>query len=429
MPVNLKCPLCGQSLRMPDEVLGKKVTCPTCDGRFRVSQGSSPPPEAMPAGASKGQERGGLPPWAYAALGGAVAAVVLVGLALVSRSLGGAASSRYPDPSADVILGVASELVPRRAEPATTAPTTPTPEAAVAHETPPAASAKGAPLTTAQIVARWDASVALVKGHAQFGTGFLVKPGVVVTNAHIIEGEFIDNIEVRFPSAPDDKQGPLTAELLFEDSKRDLAFLAVSTDLPATDVAPSYRFVKGEDVTVIGNPGLGDDIVLENAISRGVMSVRTAIDGMNFFQMNMSINGGNSGGPVFDSTGRVIGVATLKAAKGEALAFCVPAEELNAALSQVGAPRPDLVSRHRVDAAFKLLTIAGALYGVGLEVRASLLRKAPAGANLISSRTNPSRSSTRIWPRSTRNCSQPSTTSCKRSRPTRHSLKVREPDF
>src|SRR6202044_2859571 len=149
-------------------------------------------------------------------------------------------------------------------------------------------------------------------------------PGIVATNAHVIEGEFISNLEIRFPSAPAGKQGPLQAELLYEDPKRDLAFLAVATDLPSTEVAPSYSFVKGEDILVIGNPGLGDEVVLENAISRGVMSSKMVIEGKNFLQMSMSINPGNSGGPVFDSSGRVIGVATLKATKAEAVAFCIP---------------------------------------------------------------------------------------------------------
>ena len=147
--------------------------------------------------------------------------------------------------------------------------------------------------------------------------------------------------------------------MLYEDPKRDLAFLAVSTDLPATDVAPSYAFVKGEDITVIGNPGLGDEVVLENAISRGVMSSKAVIEGMNFLQMSIAINPGNSGGPVFDSAGRVIGVATLKATKAEALAFCIPVEDVQAALTQVGPARPDLVSHHRARVAFKLLTVGG----------------------------------------------------------------------
>ena len=150
-------------------------------------------------------------------------------------------------------------------------------------------------------MARCEPSVALIKGKVSSGTGFLVRHGVIATNAHVIEEEFISNLEVRFPSAPAGNQGPSSAQLLYEDRKRDIAFLAVKSDLPVLRIAPNYSFVKGEDILVIGNPGLGDEVVLENAISRGVMSSKTVIEGMPYHQMNISINPGNSGGPVFDS--------------------------------------------------------------------------------------------------------------------------------
>jgi S1-C subfamily serine protease len=395
MMLNLKCPSCGESQLLSDEVLGQKVSCPSCGAGFRVNARKpnlaadpapavtpprpaatipdpsprAPQPQVRPAVTRQSKpspavetpdptgtiRRGGLPTWAYAALG-CVAASALVATAFVFRTLGGSSSSPYPDPAVDVAIGVASGSGPSPAQPvvatATTPPvlasrdvppapaSAPAPVAARAPLPPPSAPATGnAPLSTSQIVARWEPSVALVKGHASSGTGFLVKPGIIATNAHVIGEEFISDLEIRFPSAPAGKQGPFPAELLYEDARRDLAFLAVDTDLPVTDVAPSYAFVKGEDITVVGNPGLGDETVIENAISRGVMSSKTVIEGNNLLQMNISINPGNSGGPVFDSTGRVIGVATLNATKAEALAFCIPVEDLQAAMKQVGPAR------------------------------------------------------------------------------------------
>ena len=117
---------------------------------------------------------------------------------------------------------------------------------------------------------------------------------------------------------------------------------------------------------VIGNPGLGDEVVLENAISRGVMSAKTVIEGMNFYQMSIAINPGNSGGPVFDSTGRVIGVATLKANKAEAMGFCIPVEELKAASKELVRSHPEMIARHRAVATFNALTLAGAIYVAGI---------------------------------------------------------------
>ena len=244
----------------------------------------------------------------------------------------------------------------------------------------PAPARSGETLTTAEIVARCEPSVALIKGSVGSGTGFVIDRGIIATNAHVIEDELLAAIEVRFPGAPEGKQGPLKARLLYEDRKRDVAFLAVQTDLPVLELAPNYAFQKGEDVTVIGNPGLGDNVVLENAISRGVMSSKIVIEGMNYYQMSIAINPGNSGGPVFDSAGRVIGVATLKSNKAEAMGFCIPVEELRLATKQLGQSHPEMVTRHAAVATFKALTLAGVLYVVGIVARSGRLQGADADA-------------------------------------------------
>ncbi len=101
---------------------------------------------------------------------------------------------------------------------------------------------RGAALSTADIVARCEPSVALIKGRVSSGTGFVIQRGIVATNAHVIEEELLAGLEVRFPSGPSGKQGPLPARLLYEDRKRDIAFLAVQTDLPALELAPNYAF-------------------------------------------------------------------------------------------------------------------------------------------------------------------------------------------
>ncbi|MGC8638795.1 MAG: HEAT repeat domain-containing protein [Isosphaeraceae bacterium] len=200
---------------------------------------------------------------------------------------------------------------------------------------PPTADSTPRPLTTAQIVARVDPSVAIIRGKRSLGTGFLVLPGLLATNAHVIEGEVIKNLEVRFPSASEGQKGPLGAELAFRDPKRDLALLRVKTDLPPLDVAESYKYQKGDDLLVIGNPGMGGKLVLENAINRGVMSTKTTIEGQPFYQLGIAINPGNSGGPVIDMSAKVIGVATRKASQLDETAFCIPVEDLRAAMARV----------------------------------------------------------------------------------------------
>lgn len=97
-------------------------------------------------------------------------------------------------------------------------------------------------------------------------------------------------------------------------------------------MAGAYVFRKGEDITIIGNPGVGGDLVLENAVTRRILSTKAEIGGQKFYQMAASINPGNSGGRAFNARGQVIGVATLKSAKQEALAFSIPLKNLLAAI-------------------------------------------------------------------------------------------------
>ncbi len=131
----------------------------------------------------------------------------------------------------------------------------------------------------------------------------------------------------------------------------------MKTDLPALQVAETYRYRKGEDVTVIGNPGVDGDTVLENAISRGVMSTKAQIDGQQFYQLGIAVNPGNSGGPVFDSTGQVIGVVTLRIPGKEELSFCIPVEELRAGMGKLEAQDPkfaeEVRSKHRLRTVFQ----------------------------------------------------------------------------
>ena len=224
----------------------------------------------------------------------------------------------------------------------------------------------GRPLSSAEIAEESEPSIAMITGDGSVGTGFLVRPGVIATNAHVIDGEFITNLRVRFPSASKAQRGPITAELLYEDERRDLAFLRVKSSLPVLRVATSYTFRKGEDVTAIGNPGAGGELILENAISRGLMSTKTSLEGQRYYQLGIAVNPGNSGGPVFNSRGAVIGVVTRKSAEQESLAFCIPVEELNLAIDKVVTLPQDAIertqSRHRLILAVKELGGSGALY-------------------------------------------------------------------
>jgi S1-C subfamily serine protease len=217
--------------------------------------------------------------------------------------------------------------------------------------------------TTEEIARQCERAVAFVAGRRNSGTGFLVQPGMLATNAHVLAEERIEEVRVTFPAA---QVGSLSVELLFEDPQRDLALLAVWTDLPPLEVESAYRFRRGQDVTVIGNPGVGGKLILKNAVSRGVMSTEAVIESQSYYQLNIAINHGNSGGPAIDSAGKVLGVVTAKANGLESTAFCIPCGDLLSAIAQVSLQTDDraaVLAMHRMRYVATYLEATGEVYG------------------------------------------------------------------
>ncbi len=137
------------------------------------------------------------------------------------------------------------------------------------------------------------------------GSGFIIDPdGLVVTNNHVIEGanEIIVTLN-------DGTRHP--AELVGRDPKTDLALLRIEVDepLPYVDFGNSETTRAGDWVIAIGNPfGLGGTATTGIVSARGRDIQAGPFD--DFLQIDAPINQGNSGGPLFDTTGRVIGVNT-----------------------------------------------------------------------------------------------------------------------
>ena len=138
------------------------------------------------------------------------------------------------------------------------------------------------------------------------GSGFIIHPdGLVVTNNHVIADA--DEITVVLHD-----NTRLKAEIIGRDPKTDLALLKVNNgeSLPYVEFGDSDAARVGDWVIAIGNPfGLG------NTVTAGILSARgrdiNAGPYDNFLQTDAPINRGNSGGPMFDMNGKVIGVNTL----------------------------------------------------------------------------------------------------------------------
>ena len=155
------------------------------------------------------------------------------------------------------------------------------------------------------------------------GSGFVIDPsGIVVTNNHVI-GDAND-ISVIFSDGT-----RLKAEIIGKDSKVDLAVLRVKSDKPlkAVPFGDSDNIRPGDWVMAIGNPfGLGGSVTAGIVSARGRNIESGPYD--NYIQTDASINKGNSGGPLFNMNGEVIGINTaiLSPTGGSVgIGFAVPA--------------------------------------------------------------------------------------------------------
>ena len=243
-------------------------------------------------------------------------------------------------------------------------------------------------LTVEEVASRTEASIAFIEGPIGTGTGFLIQDGLVATNRHVIEDQLIEQLQIHFPSAPVGEQGPLAAELIYKDSDKDLAFLKVKTSLAPLTTPAQHTFRRGQAVIVIGNPGV-ENQVLKNAVNTGVLSTEVTVDGQEYYQIGISINGGNSGGPVLNMSGQVLGVATLGWKGTDGLAACVPLPQLTEALLKAqNISESEIVvirSEHRLAVVVHNVSATGTAYEKGMQIYLDSMQKAMASGRTASS--------------------------------------------
>lgn len=189
-------------------------------------------------------------------------------------------------------------------------------------------------LNAQTLVEKYAPSVAVVAFADGHGSGFLVDRDLLATNAHVVGNRDNANVRVFFPSASDADRGPHNGRVVYMNKGRDLALIRVKSDLPFLKMGDSSSLRKGEDVVVIGSPGLGPGGgVLPNAVSKGVYSTMADLGGEGeYLQMSLAVNPGNSGGPAFNDRGEVVGVVTAKGKFVEGVALCVPVNDLKFAI-------------------------------------------------------------------------------------------------
>ena len=162
------------------------------------------------------------------------------------------------------------------------------------------------------------------------GSGFIISAdGYVLTNNHVIETALAENLEVKVMLYSGEEY---TARIIGGDSRSDVALLKIpGKDLPCVTLGTFAGTRVGEAIYAIGNP-LGE---LTYSMTSGIVSAldrsitisnNTAID---MFQIDAAINNGNSGGPILNRFGQVIGIASAKYASSgvEGLGFAIPIDD------------------------------------------------------------------------------------------------------
>lgn len=183
-----------------------------------------------------------------------------------------------------------------------------------------------------ELAERFSPSVARVEAQQSRGSGFLVDRDLLATNSHVVGNRDNQVVRVFFPSATPVNRGPLNGRVIYVDVERDIALVRVKTDLDFLKLGDSDTVKKGEDIVVIGSPGIGND-VLENTVVKGTFGTTFKPQGgTEFLQISLPVNPGNSGGPAFNDGGKVIGIVTAKGKKVEAITLCVPINDLKNAI-------------------------------------------------------------------------------------------------
>jgi S1-C subfamily serine protease len=177
-------------------------------------------------------------------------------------------------------------------------------------------------LSIADIIRQTRDSVVLIRTPTGVGTGFFINTrGHIVTNKHVLPGAGQASIKTSTGHVYN------IHEIISEDHQADLVI--ASTGAPPRESIPVSLNTRlpevGEKVIVIGNP-LG----LEQTVSDGIVSaIRVNQASVHFIQVTAPVSPGNSGGPLLNMMGEVIGVATFQFRQGQNLNFCVAAGRVN----------------------------------------------------------------------------------------------------
>jgi serine protease Do len=170
-------------------------------------------------------------------------------------------------------------------------------------------------------------SVVTIRTDISQATGFIItKNGYIVTNAHVMEGATAAGVFTY-----DGQQHSVKS--IGYDANLDIALLKISGTYEKLTISNSDNVQIGEEVIAIGNP-LG----LQFSVSQGIVSAvnREGTNGLNYYiQTDAALNPGNSGGPLINKDGKVIGINNFKIGGGESLGFALESNYIKEAVNNI----------------------------------------------------------------------------------------------
>ncbi|MEE0266035.1 MAG: trypsin-like peptidase domain-containing protein [Acutalibacteraceae bacterium] len=169
-------------------------------------------------------------------------------------------------------------------------------------------------------------SVFVVYSGNSLGSGFSIGKDCIVTNAHVIDQT--DDVVIKSYSGEE-----YSAFVVGINQEEDIAILGVDgVGFPYLTVADSSTINTGDDIYAIGAPKS-----MAYTLTKGVISAKSReVKGSKYIQIDAPINEGNSGGPLLNAVGQVIGINTLKMIDSEGIGLAIPMEVLRGYLVDIG---------------------------------------------------------------------------------------------
>jgi serine protease Do len=212
-------------------------------------------------------------------------------------------------------------------------------------------------LSQQQILDNVKRGVVVVSNPAGLGTGWLINSdGQLITNHHVIGNETYQTVTLFVKKGNQwqrEKIDNCTVEAF--SSLHDIALVQLNMDqvrekgieLHPVKIAETGALEAGDLVYAVGNPGMGR-MVLEHTISEGIVSsLQRNFNDVIYLQTTAPVNPGNSGGPLVNQRGQVVGLITLKATFQEGVAFALPVEYIHHFLRHVKAYTVDDMNKNK----------------------------------------------------------------------------------